>query len=77
MSKRSSHLTGEFNSLEIQVTGIRIHDLCDARAVLYQLSYEATQLKAEVEPGTTRDKFNQWPGSMSWTGDLRISRHAP
>ena len=31
--------TGSFN-------GIRTHDLCDAGAMLYQLSYEATQLGA-------------------------------
>ena len=53
MQKWPLHLSGQFKELslteawKIQVTStaeIRTHDLCDAGAMLNQLSFEATQL---------------------------------
>ena len=41
IEERSSQLLRNLSSCEKKVNGIRTHDLCDAGAVLYQLSYQA------------------------------------
>ena len=69
MKKRSSHLLDNLSNCLIEpvkfsgdLSGIPTHELCYAGAMLYQLSYEATQLRAGQFVGLmfSRERNDEW-----------------